>query len=79
MECDKSLTELNKAAEQVVLGVTKDNDEFEGDGGLKCKWTRIRRSLLAMLKWCVRMVDAGETDNENDEVDDEVSFVYPKG
>ena len=77
MECEKSLTELNKAAEQVVLGLTKDKDEFEGDGDLK--WTRIRRSLLAMLKWCVRMVDAGETDNENDEVDDEVSFVYPKG
>ena len=73
MECEKSLTELNKAAEQVVLGVT----EFEDDGDLK--WSRIRRSLLAMLKWCVRMVDAGETDNENDEVDDEVSFVYPKG
>ena len=37
------------------------------------------RSLLAMLKWCVKMIEDGVTDNENDEVDDEVSFVYPRG
>ena len=77
MECEKALLKLNQVGEHVVLGVTTDKDEFDGDGG--SNWTRIRRSLVAMLKWCVKMIEDGVTDNENDEVDDEVSFVYPRG
>ena len=66
-----------QSGEHVRDGLGALLDEFDGDGG--SNWTRIRRSLLAMLKWCVKMIEDGVTDNENDEVDDEVSFVYPRG